>query len=98
MDLVNLLAQAKASIVDVRESFEFQNGHAQGAVNIPLSSLMRRVEEFRQMGTPIIVYCHSGNRSEQARLLLQAKGIKEVYNGGGLADMLQIQARVAKAA
>jgi phage shock protein E len=97
MDLKSIVNQPGATIVDVRETYEFANGHARGAINIPLGSLMNRLKEFRQMSTPIVVYCRSGSRSGQARLLLQANGIQEVYNGGGLADMEYYQGQTTKA-
>lgn len=97
MDLKNIVNQPGVTIVDVRETYEFAMGHARGAINIPLSTLMNRIPEFRKMKTPIVVYCRSGSRSGQARQLLLAKGIKEVYNGGGLSDMEYYQGKTEKA-
>ena len=97
MDIKNIVNQPGATIVDVRETYEFAGGHARGAINIPLSSLMSRLKEFRKMSTPIVVYCRSGSRSGQAKLLLQANGIQEVYNGGGLSDMEYYQGKTKKA-
>ena len=93
MDLTTIINQESATIVDVRESYEFASGHARGAINIPLGSIFYRIDEFQNMQKPIVVYCRSGNRSEHAKLVLQAKGITEVYNGGGLADMDYYQSK-----
>jgi len=38
-----------------------------------------------------VVYCRSGNRSGMAMNLLKQAGVSEVYNGGGLHDMLVYQ-------
>ncbi len=87
MNLKTAINQPSASIVDVRESFEYFFGHVKGAKNIPLSSLPSRIEEFKQMDQPIILYCRSGNRSGQATAFLKANGIKNVFNGGSLGDV-----------
>ncbi|HEY0749584.1 MAG TPA: rhodanese-like domain-containing protein [Chitinophagaceae bacterium] len=79
----------KAIIVDVRTPEEFEDEHFPGAVNIPLDQLQYRLEEFREMKTPIVAYCRSGSRSGLAVSILKQRGINEVYNGGGLQDMLR---------
>ncbi|HEY0731349.1 MAG TPA: rhodanese-like domain-containing protein [Chitinophagaceae bacterium] len=79
----------KATIVDVRTPEEFEDEHFPGAVNIPLDQLQYRLEEFREMKTPIVAYCRSGSRSGLAVSILKQRGINEVYNGGGLQDMLR---------
>jgi len=87
MDLQKIVNQNNATIVDVRESFETFFGIAPGATKIPLSGIKKRVEEFRKMSKPIVVYCRSGNRSGKAMNYLKAQGITEVYNGGSLAEV-----------
>ena len=77
----------KATIVDVRTPEEFEEEHFPGAINIPLDELQYRLEEFREMKTPIVAYCRSGSRSGLAVSILKQRGINEVYNGGGLQDM-----------
>lgn len=98
MDLSKIINNPLATLVDVRETYEFQAGHAPGAINIPLGSIFQRIEEFNKMSTPVVVYCRSGNRSEHAKLVLQAKGLQEVYNGGGLGDVLYYQSQAPKQA
>lgn len=80
---------ATASIVDVRTPNEFGQGHYPGAVNIPLNELRQRLHEFKEMKQPIVVYCLSGARSSAAASILKQTGISEVYNGGGINDLLQ---------
>jgi len=87
MDLKNIANQKSITIVDVRESFETLFGKVDGSINIPLRKISNRIEDFRQMSQPIIVYCRSGNRSESATELLKALGIEEVYNGGSVSDV-----------
>jgi phage shock protein E len=94
MNVQEILSNKNTTIVDVRESYEFASGHAQGAINIPLSTLQQRIAEFKSMPKPILVYCRSGMRSAQAMGLLKAMGINEVYNGGGLADVESYQRNI----
>ena len=72
----------KATIIDVRTVGEFLGGSAQGAINIPLSEIQSRLEEIREMKTPLILCCASGNRSGQAVAFLRSQGIENCSNGG----------------
>jgi phage shock protein E len=79
----------KATILDVRTPEEFSGGHYPNAINIPLNELSQRLNEIKEMKQPIVAYCHSGNRSEMAVSILKQNSVTEVYNGGGLSDLLQ---------
>ena len=72
----------KTTVIDVRTPAEFMGGSVVGAINIPLSEIQYRVEEIKEMSTPIILCCASGNRSGQAVQFLQAQGIANCSNGG----------------
>jgi phage shock protein E len=87
----DLLNDPSTTVVDVREINEFALGHFEGAINIPLGIIPLRLDEFKSMNGPIVVYCRSGNRSGMAMNLLKQAGLSEVYNGGGLNDMLVYQ-------
>ena len=82
----------KASLVDVRTPGEYLEGHYPGAINIPLNELPYRLEEFKELKTPIVAYCRSGSRSGMAVSLLKQNGFSEVYNGGGLFDLYNLNA------
>ena len=77
------------SIVDVRTPEEYLAEHFPNAINIPLDSIVQRIEEFRQMKKPIIAYCRSGNRSGTAVSILKQYGITDAVNGGGFEDLKQ---------
>jgi hypothetical protein len=64
-----------AMIIDVRETWEFQQGHAPGARNIPLSQLGKRFNEI-PADRDILLIC----RSAQPRYL-QAPGSKPLPPG-----------------
>jgi hydroxyacylglutathione hydrolase len=66
-------------VVDVREPWEYRQGHVPGAVLMPLGQLSMRLGEL-EMETPVAVICATGNRSQSASALLGQKGFKTVYN------------------
>ena len=82
---------SKASLVDVRTPEEYGQGHYPGAVNIPLNEVPQRIEEFKDMQKPVVLYCRSGNRSGMAVSILKQNGLTDVYNGGGLSDLIQLK-------
>ncbi len=87
MTIRELVNEKGATVIDVRSSWEFADGHVDGAINIPLEEVPNRVAEITEMHGPYLLYCRSGNRSGMACSILQQSGVAEVYNGGGLADM-----------
>ena len=86
-DLANATANATATVpnvvvLDVREPYEFAEGHVPGAILLPLSSLEQRIDEVPE-GDPIYVICRSGNRSQQASEILVENDVKNVVNVDG---------------
>lgn len=79
-DLKTIIEQG-AFLVDVRGTGEFAQGSVPGAVNIPLDALTSQLSKFKDKEN-IIVFCRSGNRSGQAKLLLEENGFQNVVNGG----------------
>jgi rhodanese-related sulfurtransferase len=69
------------TIIDVRTAAEFRNGHVAGSINVPLQELDRSMLKLRQMKSPIIACCASGNRSGMATRKLNSQDIKSI-NGG----------------
>ncbi|UEG50121.1 rhodanese-like domain-containing protein [Ferruginibacter lapsinanis] len=76
------LVEKGAVIVDVRSKGEYQSGHIQGAVNIPLDILRSQLSKLKKE-KPVITCCASGMRSASAKNILISGGFKDVYNGGG---------------
>lgn len=73
---------ADAFLLDVRDDDEFAEGHAAGAVNIPLNDLRSRMEEL-PTGKPVHVYCGVGQRAYYAVRLLMQHGIDARDISGG---------------
>jgi rhodanese-related sulfurtransferase len=65
----------EVQILDVREGWEWDAGHIQDALHIPLNEVMAGGEQGRlDVEKPVVVVCKSGNRSELAALMLRARG------------------------
>ena len=73
--------QAGAKIVDVRTPGEFRQGHAKGAVNIPLGNLAQKTAQLQKENQPIILCCRSGARAGNAASILQGVGIQSINAG-----------------
>ncbi|MFS3127566.1 rhodanese-like domain-containing protein [Nocardioides sp. Bht2] len=71
-------------ILDVREQIEWDAGHIDGALHIPLSELMNRVDEVPFDQT--LVVCKVGGRSVQATAWLAGQGRDVVNLDGGMLD------------
>ena len=79
-----LVEADSAWLLDVRENYEWQAGHAPGAHHIPLADL-----ETRQLELPeteqILVICHSGGRSRIATDALNRADYAAANVAGGMA-------------
>ncbi len=77
-----LSANGKLFLLDVRQPFEYQSEHIQGAVLIPLTELGQRVNELPK-DREILVVCRSGHRSMVATRQLLKAGFKveNIYGG-----------------
>lgn len=76
--------QDQVQILDVREPYEWEAGHIDGAMHIPLAQVMAGQEQGRlDPERPVVVVCKTGNRSELASVMLQARGFNaENFEGG----------------
>ena len=71
-------------IIDVRSKEEFDEGHVDGALNIPAENFMRPHLPDELKHTPheerIILYCRSGNRAAAVQASLHRFGFLHVDN------------------
>lgn len=74
-----------ALLLDVRTGPEFESGHIEGALNIPVQALAERMGELEK-NRNIVVYCRSGMRSASAAKILKKAGFSEVLNLGGISN------------
>lgn len=83
-----------AFLVDVRTPAEFASGSVKGAVNIPLDKIAGQLPQFKNKKNSV-VFCRSGNRSGQAKSLLEQNGF-EVINGGTWQNVNRVVIQIEK--
>ena len=84
-------------VVDVREEWEWEIGHLDGALHIPLGELPARLGEV-DTRREVVTVCHHGMRSLQARELLVGAGFRRVRSlaGGIDAWAMEVDGTVAR--
>ena len=81
------LVKNKEFLLDVREEYEYQEGHVKGAVNLPLREILAQKDSLPK-DKDIYVYCRSGHRSADAVNFLKSLGFEKVHNiEGGFIDI-----------
>lgn len=80
-----------AVLVDVRPADEYEKGHIQGSISIPIESIVENpLAAFDGIGIDdvVIVYCRRGTNSRRAALILEGMGYSNVFNLGGIENGL----------
>ena len=86
------IAESGVVTLDVRTAEEIAEGYIEGSQSIDFYREDFEIEiNTLDKQLTYAVYCRSGNRSGMAMNLLKQAGLSEVYNGGGLHDMLIYQ-------
>ena len=84
---IGKLVKNKEFLLDVREEYEYQDGHIKGAVNLPLREILEKKDTLPK-DKDIYVYCRSGHRSADAVNFLKSLGFEKVHNiEGGFIDI-----------
>ncbi len=73
-------------VIDVREQWEYDEGHIPGITLLPMGEVPARMSEI-PTDKEVIITCRSGNRSGQVAEFLRQQGYDNVHNmeGGILA-------------
>lgn len=80
-DIRQLSNDESVTLLDVRTKLEFQTGHIDGFINIPVDDLREHLDELNK-SKPIYIMCQSGLRSYIAARILTGNGY-DVYNFSG---------------
>jgi len=83
------------TVLDVRTEIEFENGHIEGAINIPVDDLRARIGELDK-NKEIIEYCQVGLRGYVASRILSQKGFKVKNLTGGYKSVLSSKFKPGK--
>ncbi|BDH08858.1 MULTISPECIES: rhodanese-like domain-containing protein [Streptomyces] len=74
-------------LLDVREDDEWEAGHAEGALHIPMSEFVARYGELTEAAPEdgkVYVLCRVGGRSAQVAQYLIQQGVDAVNVAGGM--------------
>jgi adenylyltransferase/sulfurtransferase len=74
-----LIDRGEVSVVDVREDWEYANGHIPGAKLVPLKMIIGAAAQHVE-GDNIVFVCEVGQRSAVAAEFAAALGKQNVYN------------------
>src|SRR5688500_18561248 len=72
-------SRAKPVLLEVRERWEYETCHIEGAVLMPMNTVPARQEEL-DPETPIVCICHHGMRSMQVAAFLERNGFTQTIN------------------
>lgn len=90
--MMDMIKNSNINLIDVRSSQEYEEGHLDGAVNIPVYQIDKEIEKFvSDKEDTIILYCSSGYRSKEAKDILENLGYENVYNLKGGLDRIWIK-------
>jgi rhodanese-related sulfurtransferase len=79
---------ADAKVLDVREDYEWEAGHIDGALHIRLDQLPERLDEL-DPDEDLHVICRTGGRSYRAAAWLVGNGYSAVNVDGGMGAWLE---------
>lgn len=75
-------AQSDFTLLDVREDFELEISHLEGAIHIPMNEVPKRIAELDENGN-YVVMCRTGGRSAQICEFLTNQNFRSVSNLSG---------------
>jgi phage shock protein E len=75
-------------VIDVRTLGEWETGRHPDALHLPHTTILDG-KGFADLDKtkPVVLYCRSGGRAEQAKNYLIAQGFQDVKNLGGISDL-----------
>lgn len=84
-DAKSIIDSEDVIILDVRTPEEYNSGHIENAVLLPVTEITDKAEEvLPDKDAKILVYCRSGNRSATAAKDLINMGYTNVFDFGGI--------------
>tara|TARA_R100000008_G_scaffold77797_1_gene58386 strand:+ start:343 stop:639 length:297 start_codon:yes stop_codon:yes gene_type:complete len=54
---------SRVQLIDIREPYEYENGHIEGSINIPMDGFLEKLDQL-EINKQIIIYCNTGRRSK----------------------------------
>ena len=82
---IEYLSDSNYQFIDVRTDSEYDRGHIQNSIHIPLHEIQDRLNEIDSLKNKnIIAYCRSGARSSKATKILIEAGFDVLNLSGGV--------------
>lgn len=78
----SIKADSDVFVLDVREQWEYDEGHIPGVTLIPMAEISNRLSEI-PTDQEVIVTCRTGNRSSQVADFLRQQGFENIHNMEG---------------
>ena len=76
------LPESDLQVIDIRESYEYQNGHI-NSINIPMSEILEKYEKIKPNKT-VVIYCQTGRRAAAVVYMLKKKfDFNNIFNLSG---------------
>ncbi len=73
-------------LLDVREQWEYDTAHIDGATLIPMNEIPARAFKELDEDSPILVLCHHGARSMSVAVWLRNQGFEQAQSVSGGID------------
>ena len=72
----------KPVLLDVREPWEYEKAHIEGALFIPMREVPARLAQIDE-AKQVVAICHHSGRSMQVAMFLEKNGFANVHNLSG---------------
>lgn len=86
-DLDNKLG--KINLIDIREDYEYKDGHVPTAKNVSMGTILENPEEYLDKSKEYYIICQSGARSSRTCMQLLEEGFNVVNVSGGTGSYLK---------
>ena len=93
---LNELTEQKGTLVDVRTTAEFNQGHIDEAIHIDFLQSARFDQKFAEIdkSAPVFLYCAAGGRSNAAAQKLKKMGFLKIYDlKGGFSNYTKTKSK-----
>ncbi|ORU92102.1 MAG: sulfurtransferase [Cycloclasticus sp. symbiont of Poecilosclerida sp. N] len=79
-EAIGLINRDDAVVIDTRNKSEFNNGHISDAILIPLPDIKDSSDKLNKYGgRPLLFYCKTGMRADEACKILSKQGFTNVF-------------------
>lgn len=77
-------------LIDIRETYEYKNGHIKTSKNIPMGDLLQNPSKYLNKDKKYYIMCQSGMRSKNTSNKLYKAGFNIVNLSGGFSSYMGI--------